>query len=94
MESTNLLRKVFEGEYEPTSPFITTRSKKYKALYNQSSKEQNFFMSIIPKEYHERFEDMMGLIYEMNHEQNYSYYKAGMKLATEIFLGTFKDEEW
>lgn len=93
MEKVNLLRKAFEGEYEPTSQFITKRSKKYIDLYNRSSKEQNFFMSIIPKEYHERFENMMGLIYEMNHEQNYSYYRAGIKLATEIFLEAFKDEE-
>ena len=50
-------------------------------------------MSIIPKEYLERFENMMGLIYEMNHEQNYSYYRAGIKLAAEIFLEAFKDEE-
>ena len=51
-------------------------------------------MSIIPKEYYERFENMIGLIYEMNHEQNYSYYRAGIKLAAEIFLEAFKDEEW
>ncbi|MBR6609320.1 MAG: hypothetical protein IKK99_03785 [Oscillospiraceae bacterium] len=89
----NLLRKVFEGEYEPISHFITNRSEKYIALYNQFSEEQDFFMSIIPKEYHERFENMMGLIYEMNHEQNYSYYRAGIKLAAEIFLEAFKDEE-
>ena len=53
MEKVNLLRKVFEGEYEPISHFITNRSQKYIALYNQSSEEQTFFMSIIPKEYHE-----------------------------------------
>lgn len=93
MEKINLLRKAFEGEYEPTSPYITKRSKKYIALYNQSSAEQDFFMSIIPKEYHNRFEDMMGIIYDMNHEQNYSYYRAGIKLAAEIFLEAFKDEE-
>ena len=50
-------------------------------------------LSIIPKEYHERFEDMIGLIYDMNHEQNYSYYRAGIKLAAEIFLEALKDEE-
>ena len=94
MEKVNLFRKVFEGEYEPISHFITNRSEKYIALYKQSSEEQDFFMGIIPKEYHERFENMMGLIYEMNHEQNYSYYRAGVKLATEIFLEAFKDEEW
>ena len=93
MEKVNMLRKVFEGEYEPISHFITNRSEKYIDLYNQSSEEQDFFMGIIPKEYHERFENMMGLIYEMNHEQNYSYYRAGVKLATEIFLEAFKDEE-
>ena len=94
MEKVNLLRKVFEGEYEPISHFITNRSEKYISIYKQSSEEQNFFMGIIPKEYHERFENMMGLIYEMNHEQNYSYYRAGVKLAAEIFLEAFKDEEW
>lgn len=50
-------------------------------------------LSIISKEHHERFENMMGLIYDMNHEQNYSYYRAGIKLAAEIFLEAFKDEE-
>ena len=93
MEKVNLLRKAFEGEYEPISHFITQRSKQYIALYNRFSEEQDFFMSIIPKEHHERFENMMGLIYDMNHEQNYSYYRAGIKLAAEIFLETFKDED-
>ena len=88
-----MLRKVFGGEYEPISHFITNRSEKYIALYNQFSEEQDFFMNIIPKEHHERFESMMGLIYDMNHEQNYSYYRAGIKLAAEIFLETFKDED-
>ena len=60
MEKVNLLRKAFEGEYEPISHFITKRSKQYIALYNRFSEEQDFFMSLIPKEYHERFENMMG----------------------------------
>lgn len=93
MEKVNLLRKAFEGEYETISHIITNRSEKYIALYNQFSEEQDFFMSIISKEHHERFENMMGLIYDMNHEQNYSYYRAGIKLAAEIFLEAFKDEE-
>ena len=40
MEKVNLLRKAFEGEYEPISHFITNRSEKYISLYKQSSKNR------------------------------------------------------
>ena len=58
----------------------------YTALYNQFSEEQDFFMNIIPKEHHERFESMMGLIYDMNHEQYYSYLEIITNIVYKITL--------
>ena len=43
-------------------------------------------MNIIPKEHHERFESMMGLIYDMNHEQYYSYLEIITNIVYKITL--------
>ena len=83
MEEKSLLKEIFNGEYDPFTNVMPNSSEYYEARMKRDA-EWDFFLSLIPEEHQERFDELMSLFHTVSGYEAYEFYKEGFRAGFQL----------